>query len=329
MGFLASIFFGFAPMLAFAWFVYLLDRYEKEPKILLGVVFVWGALVAAGFAFIVNTTLGMGVYVVTNSEAITEFATGSLIAPPVEEILKGLAVLVVFFIFRKEFDSVLDGIVYAGIVALGFAATENTYYIYNYGYLEEGWAGLFTLTFVRVILVGWQHPFYTAFFGIGLATARLNRSIWVKLLAPTLGLFIGIVFHSLHNTLATVLDGLGGLIGGTLFDWGGWFFMFLVILWAIRDVQKRVQTYLRADVQAGIITPRQYRTACSSWAQAWARTAALFSGQHRDTVRFYQLCGELAHKKYQYAHFGDEGGNLKIINQTEAELAQLSPRARS
>ena len=96
-----------------------------------------------------------------------------------EETLKGLAVLVVFLVFRREFDSVLDGIIYAGVAALGFAATENAYYIYTYGYQESGWSGLLSLTFIRVILVGWQHPFYTAFFGIGLAVARLNRN-WTR-----------------------------------------------------------------------------------------------------------------------------------------------------
>ena len=329
MGFLASLFFGFAPMMLFAWFVYWLDRYEKEPKKLLAGVFLWGAVVAAGVAFVVNTALGMGVYLVTESDAVTEFATGSLIAPPVEEILKGFAVFAVFLLARKEFDSVLDGIIYAGIVALGFAATENTYYIYNYGYLEEGWAGLIILVLVRVILVGWQHPFYTAFIGIGLATARLNRNWLVKITAIALGLGIAITAHSMHNTIATFAEGLGGLAFGTLVDWSGWLFMFFVILWAIFDVQGRLRVQLREEVRRGIITPRQYRTACSAWRQMGARFSALFSGKYRGTARFYQLCGELAHKKHQYARLGDEGGNARIIENLRAELAALSPKVAS
>ena len=328
MGFLASVFFGVAPMLLFAWFVYWLDRYEKEPKILLGVVFVWGAVVAAGVSFVVNTTLGIGVYLVTGSESFTDLATGSLVAPPVEETLKGLAVLLVFLVFRREFDSVLDGIVYAGIVALGFAATENSYYIYNYGYLEDGWTGLFVLVFVRVILVGWQHPFYTAFIGIGLASARLNRSIAVKIIVPAIGLAVAIFAHSLHNTLASVLTGLGGLAVGILIDWSGWLFMFLIILWAISDVRKRLRTQLLEETLNGIITPQQYRTACSAWAQGWTRFGAIFNGQYFATGRFYQLCGELAHKKHQLASLGDEGGNGRIIDQTRAELARLSQQIR-
>jgi RsiW-degrading membrane proteinase PrsW (M82 family) len=166
MGFLFSLFFGFIPVFIFAWILYWLDRYEKEPKVLLGAVFLWGAIVAAGLAYVVNTSLSVGIYLFTESEAATDLTTGTLIAPVVEEILKGLAVLVVFLVARHEFDSILDGIVYAGIVALGFAATENTLYIYRDGYLENGFAGLLSGLHPRV-LVGWQHPFYTAFIGIG------------------------------------------------------------------------------------------------------------------------------------------------------------------
>jgi RsiW-degrading membrane proteinase PrsW (M82 family) len=59
MGIILSLFFGFVPMFIFALFIYWIDRYEKEPWFLLGIVFIWGAVVAAGSAFILNTILGM------------------------------------------------------------------------------------------------------------------------------------------------------------------------------------------------------------------------------------------------------------------------------
>ena len=137
---LLSVFFGFVPMFFFAYLVYWTDRYEREPLFLLGGVFLWGAIVAAGAAFLVNTILGLGIYTITASEAITDLTTGTMVAPLVEESLKGFAVLIVFLVFHKEFDSILDGIIYASIAALGFAATENVYYIYNYGYAESGFS---------------------------------------------------------------------------------------------------------------------------------------------------------------------------------------------
>ncbi len=324
MGLLVSIFLGFSTSLLFAYFLYWLDRYEKEPKLLLGGVFLWGAVVAAGSAFIINTTFSIGIFSLAGSESAAEFTSASIIAPVVEETLKGLAVLIVFLVFRREFDSVLDGMIYAGVAALGFAATENSYYIFNYGYLEGGWGGVMLLSFIRIILVGWQHPFYTAFFGIGLALARLNRNWAVKILAPILGLAAAMFTHAFHNTLAGLMSGLGGLALSTLIDWTGWLFMGGIAIWAVLHEQSYLRKHLMEEVNAGVIYPPQYQAACSTWRQTWARLTALFNGRYRATARFFQVCGELAHKKQQLAKVGDEGGNAAIIQNLRAELARLA-----
>jgi protease PrsW len=325
MGLPLSIFFGFAPMFIFAWFVYWLDRYEKEPALLLGGVFIWGAVVASGAAFLINTLLGVGIYLATGSENAADFTTGSFIAPIVEESLKGFAVLLVFLVFRREFDSILDGMIYAAIVALGFAATENAYYIYTRGFQENGYAGLAGLVFIRVILVGWQHPFYTAFTGIGLAVARLNRNIWLKLTAPVLG-WVGAVFtHSFHNTVATVINGPGALVVGAFFDWSGWLAMFIFALWMLRRDRLLLVKYLRDEVALGTMTPSQYLIACSAAAQGKARFSAINSGRYQATNRFYQLCGELAHKKNELINLGDEGGNTIRVARMREEIKKLSP----
>ena len=69
MPLLVSLFLGFIPMFFFAALVYWLDRYEKEPKILLGATFFWGVVIAAGGAFIINTAFGIGIYIFTGSES--------------------------------------------------------------------------------------------------------------------------------------------------------------------------------------------------------------------------------------------------------------------
>jgi RsiW-degrading membrane proteinase PrsW (M82 family) len=291
-------------------------------------VFAWGAIVAAGLAFVVNTSVATGVFLFTHSEWTTNLTTGSLIAPVVEEILKGLAVLVVFLAARHEFDSILDGIIYAGVAALGFAATENAYYIYSYGYQESGWGGLAFLTFVRVILVGWQHPFYTSFIGIGLATARLSRNNLVKVVAPLLGAGLAMFTHAFHNTLASFMSGYGGLFVGAAIDWTGWLFMLIIVIWATRRERKYLREFLAGEVKAGTISAAHYNTAASSWRQLFARTTALFNGKYLRTVRFYQLCGEYAHKRQQYARIGEESGNAAILHKLRAEMAQIAPYAQ-
>ncbi len=328
MGFIVSSVIGFGTALLFAYILYWLDRYEKEPILLLGGVFLWGAVIAAGSAFLINTILGVGIEIFTGSAAATDLATGSIIAPLVEETLKGLAVVAVFVVFRREFDSVLDGIIYAGVAALGFAATENTYYIYTYGFQESGWGGILSLSFIRIVLVGWQHPFYTAFIGIGLALARTHRSWWVRILAPILGWSLAMFTHAFHNTLASLLGGVEGLVIGTIFDWTGWLVMFGIIIWATLSERQAVRKYLLAEVTCGTITQAQYHTASSAWRQMGARISSLFKGRYGKTARFYQLCGEYAHKQRQLARLGDEGGNQAIIQQIRTEMAGLAPHVQ-
>jgi RsiW-degrading membrane proteinase PrsW (M82 family) len=322
MALTGAIFFGFVPALINVLVLNWLDRYEKEPALLLAAVFIWGFLIAAGFAFVFNTIGGVGIYLFTNSENATDFVTGSVIAPLVEESLKGFAVLLVFLLARKEFDSILDGMIYAGITALGFAATENAFYIYSKGYVENGWGGFWFLTFVRVILVGWQHPFYTAFTGIGLAASRTSRNPVVMFGAPILGWLAAVFTHSFHNTLASLVSGYGGLALGTLIDWSGWLAMFIFAMWMIRREGQLLPKHLQEEVTAGRMTAGQLQKAASPFGSLFASLSG------RATVRFYQVCGELAHKKEQYSRQGDEGGNLAIIDKLRNELSTLSPLVR-
>ena len=60
LGLLASIVFAFVPAFFFAWFINWLDRYEKEPKLLLIATFLWGAVVAIIGALIVSIIMDIG-----------------------------------------------------------------------------------------------------------------------------------------------------------------------------------------------------------------------------------------------------------------------------
>jgi len=323
-GLLASITISFTASALFAAILCWFDRYEKEPVLLLGTVFIWGALVAAGGAFIINTFLGLSVYVVTGSEAATNFATSALIAPVIEEVLKGFAVLLVFLVFYSEFDSILDGILYAGVAALGFAATENAYYIYTYGFIEEGWQGFWTLAFIRLGLVGWQHPFYTAFVGIGLAAARLNRNILVRITAPIIGLGCAITAHFTHNLLTSLFPGVAGTAFTTIVDWIGWLFMlgfiFIVMLIERRDIK----AYLKDEISKQTITSAQFETATSAFRVSIERIKAFFQGRYRNTTRFYRGAAELALKKKQLKRFGEERGNRETVENLRKEVSRLS-----
>lgn len=326
MEFFLAVLLSFVPAFLCAAFIYWIDRYEKEPKLLLGLVFFWGAVVATGGAIVSQLILEGTVKTATGSESAADLAGTTLFAPLTEESLKGFAVLLVFLVLRKEFDSVLDGLVYAGVVALGFAATEDALYLFGES-TKSGVDGMMGLWVVRVVLGIWDHPFYTAWMGLGLAASRLSRSALVRWLAPPAGWVLAVIAHSLHNSLATAaaeVNELGLLM--LLLDWMGWFLMGVILLVALWRERKMLQSQLAEEVTRGTLGEQHYRMALSP-VHLGVRLRALFSGRLLATRRFYRLAGELAHKKQQLARLGEEGGTAAIVEQLREEIRQLAPLA--
>ena len=102
-------------------------------------------------------------------------------APVTEEATKGAFLVLLLWWRRHELDGVLDGIVYAGMVGIGFAFTENILYLaaaYNgTDGLGPGGTEALTGTFiVRCLLSPFAHPLFTAFIGIGVGLAVASRS---------------------------------------------------------------------------------------------------------------------------------------------------------
>lgn len=320
--FILAVALSFGPAFLYAAIVYWLDRFEKEPARLLVGAFLWGAFVATIGAIIWTSVLQLSLGILISDEFLLDFTGTALLAPLVEESLKGLAVLIIFLAFPHEFDSILDGMVYGAITALGFAATENVLYLFFAGYSEGGLEGLLVLFVLRVILGGWGHAVYTAFIGVGLAAARLRRGAVSRVLFPLLGWAVAVFLHALHNAMAQVLGellGLAGLAALLLVDWLGWAVAFGVVLWALLRERRWIAAYLREEVEQGTISAEQYRTACSLRGQWGARLRS------RTARRFYETCAELAQKKHQLAVLGEERGNSARIQQLRAQLQAMAP----
>ena len=328
-GFTLSLILGYLPMLVFACIIYWFDRYEKEPIILLVLVFLWGSLIAALISFVLNTLAGMIVLFLSKSQIVANLSVASIIAPIIEETSKGIVVFLVFLLARKEFDSGIDGIVYGAIVGLGFAATENFYYIFRLGYTESGFMGLINMSIIRIGLVGWQHPFYTSFIGLGLSVARLSKKKVIQYLSPGFGLLLAIMTHAFHNTISSFLienESGTGMLHTALIDWIGWLFVALLIMILIRKEQNNIQKYLMSEVTSGIMTPEQYRYTFNKAMQ----NSILHSLKKQAPEQiprfkaFFQLSAELAHKLKQVESYGDEKGNIQLVLTTRNSLQKLA-----
>lgn len=175
-----------------------LDRHEAEPPHLLAFAFGWGACVASLGALVVNTgvsrLLDRAVGDVTN--------TSVLVAPVVEEVLKGLGVLLLLLKQRQEFDGVVDGIVYAAFVGVGFAFLENVLYL-GRALGDDQPTSLVAVFVLRCLVSPFAHPLFTMAVGVGLGLAARHRGVAHRVGAPVLGLLVAVVLHALWNASAS------------------------------------------------------------------------------------------------------------------------------
>jgi RsiW-degrading membrane proteinase PrsW (M82 family) len=186
--------------------VYLwLDRYEPEPRGLIVMALGWGALVATAAALVLQV---LDAYAFGRPETWT----AAVVAPVTEEAAKGLFVLLLVVARRRVVDGVLDGIVYAGMVGIGFAFTENIVYLaaayMGAGGLGPGGIEAATGTFVvRGIFSPFAHPFFTAAIGVGVGYAVIARSALARVVAPLAGYAVAVLGHGLWNASAAFAGG--------------------------------------------------------------------------------------------------------------------------
>jgi RsiW-degrading membrane proteinase PrsW (M82 family) len=177
-----------------------LDRYEAEPPRLLARTFVWGATVAVCVGFLLNTYLE-GVVGGMFGQRTAEFFGSVVSAPVVEEIAKGVVLVILYRGMRDEFDGVVDGVVYAAMVGLGFAMLENVDY---YGTaLAEGTDSSVVTFVVRGMMSPFAHPFFTSMIGIGLGVAREGPQDGRRHVPPLIGLGAAIALHSVWNLVTS------------------------------------------------------------------------------------------------------------------------------
>lgn len=174
-----------------------LDRYEPEPRRLLVAAFFWGALVATTVALVVQAADQA-----VNRSTVAWSAV--VVAPLTEEAGKGIFVLLLLYIRRHTIDGIIDGLVYAGLVGIGFAFTENIlYYAGAYtGGPDFGPGGLGSATalfVVRGIFSPFAHPLFTSAIGIAAGIAVRRKGPWLGLILLPLGYVVAVVLHAAWN----------------------------------------------------------------------------------------------------------------------------------
>ena len=274
-----------------------LDRYEPEPRGVLLFAFFWGATVAALVAAVLNTASLIAIARTGGGSGMD--TTAVLVAPWVEEAAKGAAVLLVLLFRRNEFDGVVDGIVLAGLSAVGFAFTENVLYFgraFLAGQEQSLTTGFFAagLTFVlRGVFSPFAHPLFTAMTGIGLGIAARTPNPATRLLAPLGGYLLAVLLHGAWNLSS--LSGLSGFFTGYILIMVPVFALTIALAtWSRRREGATVAARLPTYVDAGWLDPEdvpmlaslQKRRQALDWMEArygGGRAQALRDFQHSAT----------------------------------------------
>ncbi|GAB2623962.1 PrsW family intramembrane metalloprotease [Pseudactinotalea suaedae] len=242
-----------------------LDRWEPEPKLLLLTALLWGAGVSTLSSLFVNTAARQWFFESTGDAQQATTLSAVVVAPVVEELFKGIGVLLLFLLRRQHFDGPVDGVVYAATVAAGFAFTENILYFAQNA--EFVWA----VFVVRGLLSPFAHLIFTACIGIAIGMAARSRKTTTVLFAFPVGLVGAMGLHALWN-------------GSSML--GNFFVLFLVIqlplfiavvvlmAWLRRQEAEVVRARLGEYAQAGWFAPHEVHMLASmrmrSQARAWA-----------------------------------------------------------
>lgn len=307
-GVLIGLGFAVLPILPALAVMLWLDRYEPEPSALVAFCLAWGATVAALISVLLNSA-SLLVLAERGNDSIEVGAV--FVAPWVEEAAKGAAILLILLLRRREFDGIVDGVVFAGLIGLGFAFMENILYFgraYIASLPEQGPGGALAATSAVFILRGiaapFAHPMFTAATGIGLGIAVVSAQRWVRAVAPVVGYLVAVLLHALWN--AAAVTGFAGFVLA--------YFVIMVpvfaglvglVLWARRREGGIVARNLPAYGAAGWFTEPEVAALASlrarRYAEVWART---HRGSHgRSAVRRFQhTATELAFLRDRILH---------------------------
>lgn len=227
MGLLAL---AIAPGIAICIFIYLKDKYNKEPLGLLVMSFILGMLTIIP-AIILEKKFGLSIDSLGGASlsSVALFAYGVVALS--EEGCKFL-VLRFYCYPKKAFDDPFDGIIYSVVVSMGFATLENIGYV-----LEHGIGTGITRMFLSVP----AHATFGVLMGyhVGLAKFYPARRSWYLLL----GILWPVVFHGTFDFFL--------FIGNSLLHFAGALASFIIAIYLSRRAIRKKQV-ISKNFMAGV-----------------------------------------------------------------------------
>ncbi len=166
--------------------IYFQDRYEREDKWMVILVFLAGAL---------STFLALGAesFIITekleSAQDVWSILYLSFVGVALPEELAKFLIFIVFPFQLKHFNEKIDGIVYYVLVAMGFATVENFFYI---EYVDSNWNIL-----LRAFTAVPAHASFAVIAGYFAGLAKFTPDKSVMLLAK--GFLLAVLIHGIYD----------------------------------------------------------------------------------------------------------------------------------
>lgn len=321
MGFVLGVLFVTPFVLSYLVVIRWADRFEPEPWWLVLAAFVWGAVFATmggGFSSAIAESV---LTPIAGKRVDMDVIGATVFAPLFEETFKGLGVALIALVSAlglRELDGPLDGVIYGGVVGLGFTLTEDILYVSNQ-YQTSGIAGLLGLLFLRTVLLGLSHCTFTACTGLGFGIAAESKNPVTKVVAPVVGFVSAMAMHAMHNFLPTAAGGIG-LVLMLLISWViDLVFFFLLAILVVRD-RATVVRELFGEV-GQLLHPKELKLVSSYFALSLANLSVLFGKGWQP----FRLRRDKQHKLVELAFLKSRrrrGETGPDVDRKEAELRQ-------
>ncbi|WP_159018357.1 PrsW family intramembrane metalloprotease [Algibacter sp. L3A6] len=175
-----------APVFLVIIYIYIKDKYEKEPKRLMLIAFLLGAVISIIITSLMYYVFDYILPLDDHTSLLQLFLKAFLVVALTEEFSK--YVIVRYFAqTRTAFNEPFDGIVYAVMVSMGFAATENIVYVFDSG---------FETAFLRAITAIPAHATFGILMGYFMGKAKFSKN---KIVLNLTGLLLAVIFHGAYD----------------------------------------------------------------------------------------------------------------------------------
>jgi RsiW-degrading membrane proteinase PrsW (M82 family) len=313
--------------------VHWIDRWEPEPRLLLLIAFLWGATISIVIALVADVGTSY-LYAAAGTDVnLTVFLQSVVQAPIIEEGGKGLGVLLIYLVARRYFDGPIDGIVFAALVAGGFAFTENIQY-FAIQYAESGRFDFAVgeIFFIRGILSPFAHVMFTAFTGFFIGLAARKGTALGGILFFFVGLIPAILLHAFWNGVLFFI-----------YDFYAYYVFVQVPLFAIavvgvillrRREAKMTQLRLGEYAAAGWFNTAEVNTLGTGpgrrQARAWARQrglGAVMKEYIKDATHLAFTRNRIVSGRDRIGSQADEALLLAQVSESRARLSAATPVA--